>query len=111
MIFTPYERHRPEVNDVTIERVMKRDVVLSNGERFRFPNLDYMRGGRYGTRVCLVHPDDQRVASIRHRHDEIQKERAVDFAYQAWKKTTAESDARRLMIAAQALVEFMEAHS
>lgn len=65
VILQPYDRAALRVETVTIDRVLKRDVVLSNGERFNAQNLDKRIGGTWGTTLYLVSPDDPRVSETR----------------------------------------------
>lgn len=58
---------------VTVERVLKRDVVLSNGERVRQPSLSISEGTSWSTRRHhLVAPDDPRaLAELKAYEDRV----------------------------------------
>lgn len=65
VILQPWGRGALRAESVTIERVMKRDVVLSNGDRFPVAHLQRQRGGSYGVTEYLVSPKDPKVAQTR----------------------------------------------
>lgn len=59
-------RVHPSITEVTIERVLKRDVVLDTGDRFTKPSLRRSLGDWAGNEY-LVRPDDERIAPMRAR--------------------------------------------
>ena len=49
VILQPFNHGSMRAESVTIERVMKRDVVLSNGDRFSAHRLQKKVGGSWGS--------------------------------------------------------------
>lgn len=92
VVLQPWERTPLRAESVTIERVMKRDVVLSNGDRFPVAHLQKTIGGSWGTSVYLVPPTDPRVAETR-RAIQLSnlKHRAMN-AYDEWRRNKVAAD-------------------
>jgi len=65
VVLQPYDSAALRATPVTIDRVLKRDVVLSNGERFRIDTLERRLGGTYGHSEYLVNLSDPRIAETR----------------------------------------------
>ncbi len=70
---------------VTVERVLKRDVVLSNGERFKQPHLKNYSGGTWGTPTDLVPANDPRVPKVREAIRRSYARTRAHMAYEGWR--------------------------
>ena len=64
VILQPWSRGAMRAETVIIERVLKRDVVLSDGSRFRIDRLS-STSGSWGVTTYLVPPTDPRVRETR----------------------------------------------
>lgn len=69
----------------TIDRVGKRDVVLTNGERFNISRLQRQDGGTWGHVVALLPPDAPAVVGAQAAHEHNEK---------VWRAKTACEDFR-----------------
>lgn len=65
VILQPWERGALRAETVTIERVLKRDVVLSNGVRFNADRLQASSHSGWGPTTYLVSLDDPQVPKVR----------------------------------------------
>jgi hypothetical protein len=86
----------------TVDRIGKRDVVLTNGERFPVKGLRRSEGGTWGWTVELVPASDPRVAAL---ESEIRTSRLRGRALTAleeWRVGAGEKTDPRVPIAALA---------
>jgi hypothetical protein len=86
VILQPYDRGTLRAAPVTIERVLKRDVVLSNGERFSLPHMEKDLGGPWGTTLYLVPPTDPRVAATKEKIRHRRLRSAAINTYEVWRR-------------------------
>lgn len=104
VILQPWDRAALVAKTVMIERVMKRDVVLSDGSRFPVASLQKSASG-WGTSTYLVPPTDPRVdetrAKIRLRRLQFDAEAAFD----AWRRDRTAKNASAVVGAFSLLVE------
>jgi hypothetical protein len=89
---------------VTIDRVLKRDVVLSNGERFRLDRMEKQVGGTWGTTLYLVRPDDPRVAKTRRQITRNRLRTAAIRNFEDWRRDAL--DPSEVAAAFTALAEY-----
>lgn len=89
VILQPYDRGALKAEPVTVERVLKRDVVLSNGDRFSTRDLERRIGGAWGNSEYLVPPDDPRVAATRHAIRLRNRKAKAHTAYEDWRRGKA----------------------
>lgn len=61
----------------TVDRVLKRDVVLASGERFAKPRLSKRGGGPFGWRIDLLPADHPRVLEAEKRAEEERQRRTT----------------------------------
>lgn len=86
VILQPWERAALRATSVTVDRVLKRDVVLSNGDRFRIDRMDKRVGGTWGHYVYLVPPSDPRVAETRRRIRHQRLRSAAINTFEDWRR-------------------------
>lgn len=74
------------VEHTTISRVLKRDVVLANGDRF---NADRRQrsSGTWGPTTYLLPPDDPRVERAQEQAIRERTSHAVENAMRSWRET------------------------
>ena len=89
VILQPLDRMSLRAESVTVERVLKRDVVLSNGDRFRVDTLSKRVGGTWGSTVHLVPPTDPRVAKTRHTLLGTHLRSSAIGAFEDWRRGKA----------------------
>lgn len=85
VILQPWDRGSLRAESVVVERVMKRDVVLSNGDRFNVSHLTRQVGGTWGMTLYLVRPDDSRVAVTRERIAANRRRSRAINAFEDWR--------------------------
>jgi hypothetical protein len=100
VILQPYPSSTLKAQSVMVDRVLKRDVVLSNGDRFRLDRLRKQVGGTWGATYYLVPPSDPRVAETREAI-RVKKRRAMAIqVYEDWRRGSTGAD-----VVAQAFAE------
>jgi hypothetical protein len=100
VILQPYPHSTLKAQSVTVDRVLKRYVVLSNGDRFRLDGLRKQVGGTWGTTYYLVPPSDPCVTKTREAI-RVEKRRAMAIqVYEDWRRGSIGAD-----VVAQAFAE------
>lgn len=92
VVLQPSNRASMRAETVTVERVMKRDVVLSNGDRYRIDRLEKQVGGTWGTTYYLVPADDPRIAQTRAAIALTNLRYRAEAAYENWRRGNAGAD-------------------
>lgn len=83
-----------KVTLVTVEKIGKRDVVLSNRDRYHLPRLSKDVGGAWGTTNYLVPADDARVVQALAYGARLRARRAAEAALKEWSDTGDDAHAR-----------------
>lgn len=89
VVLQPWDRGALRAQSVVVERVLKRDVVLNNGDRFNKDTLEKKIGGSWGTILYLVQPDDPRVAKTHRLITERRLRDRAKSAYEEWNRGKA----------------------
>lgn len=89
VVLQPYPRGALAARATTVDRILKRDVVLANGERFSKDRLSRQDGGTWGTTYYLVPPTDPRVAETRAKIRTAGLRAAAESAYEQWRRGKA----------------------
>lgn len=92
------------ITTTTVDRVLKRDVVLANGERFN-RERPIRRAGTWDPPTRLVAADDPVVAKMRRVNKRTRLRNTVDDCYSKWRAVTgaARLDAAELVTASESL--------
>jgi hypothetical protein len=85
VVLQPYPRAALCAVPTTVDRILKRDVVLANGERFNKERLT-RENGAWGTTYYLVPPTDPRVAETRAVIRSRRLRATAETAYEQWRR-------------------------
>lgn len=92
-VIQPEERASLRAEAVTVDRVLKRDVVLSNGERFNRNTLQQRPGDAWSVSYRLVPADDPQVAEIQAKIRRRQDENRAHAAFDTWRRDRSSANA------------------
>lgn len=85
VVLQPYPRDALCAVATTVDRILKRDVVLANGERFNKERLT-RENGAWGATYYLVPPTDPRVAETRTKIRKRRLRATAETAYEQWRR-------------------------
>jgi hypothetical protein len=113
VIATPGQWSGARVVDTTIDRVLRRDLVLANGERFRIASWNGRRfsraNGTWSPSTYLLHPDDQDTAMYRKEADVALLRSKSTTAFRAVEDAMRERNTAQVLVKARRFVRSVEA--